>query len=135
MERPRLSNPRTGWMRKGQPITIIIPCILLYGCLKAGPELRETATVTQTHFVAPQTSIMLVLDDKGSVSMHSVTTSPEYWVAFRCQHGQFAVSDHRTWEAVHPGETWTIVYRELSDKHGTVVKFKFVRVEPIGVER
>jgi hypothetical protein len=113
----------------------LFPCILLLACLKAGPELREVATVTQTHFVAPQTSIMLVPDDKGGVSMHPVTTSPEYWVAFRCQHGQFAVSDQRTWEAVHPGETWTVVYRELSDKHGTVVQFKFIRVEPRSAER
>lgn len=114
---------------------IALPLAALCGCLNYGPELRERATVTQTHFVAPQTTVEISLDADGHITPHPSTTSPEYWVAFSCAHGQFAVSDHETWKAVKPGEQWLVVYREGRDGKGIVQRLHFVRVEPIGAER
>lgn len=114
---------------------LLLPLLVLSGCVEYGPEQRESARVLQSHFEAPHRAVETYRDSEGNRRLHTVATSPAYWVVFECDHGQFAVSDKATWQRVRVGETWTVVYREGKDGNGVVTRYDFRRVEPASSER
>lgn len=115
---------------------LLVLCLVLSGCAHYGPEKREDAFVVSAHFRPDETHVVPGLDTKGNLTLHVETTPAEYYVVFRCQHGQFAVNDKKTWSRVHPGETWVVVYRErfLDEAMKNLDKLEFERVEPKNLE-
>jgi hypothetical protein len=121
----------------------LLPLLLLCACSSTeyGPEITEPARVVDTiHSPATHSSRVAptFIDGKTGFTVVSVDTPEAYGVVFRCAHGKFVIYRHSLWEALDPGDSVTVHYREVykvnRKKEAKLVDYDFLSATPIHAE-
>lgn len=104
---------------------VMLLTLALTGCAKTeyGEQLQEPAEVSDVVFTPSQhgsgTGLGFGANGNVSVVVTDVDMPPVYAVVFQCQHGKFIVKDKFQWEMRKPGETVTVIYREVYKVKGS----------------
>lgn len=112
-------------------IAMYVTLALASACYKYSGPLHESATVKHLIYTAGQHGQAVGFNTKGAVHVSSIDTNSEYAAMLECQHGTFVTKlAQSTWEHLHEGDSISLTYQEVTDRHGAFVKYKLLSVNP-----
>lgn len=93
---------------------ILLGIISLTSCYTNGPLKNETGVVVAKQFKPSMDATGYGISTSGNVSMHTLSESEKFVVAFKCEHGVvFTVDNSNVFAKVNEGDTVKISYHEL----------------------